>query len=132
MNRKINSNNFFKEFCKKLWKEIILGTSDTWSKSRLSQRLSKPAYYIEDWQTLIYGIPVFQSAITSSVLPWIFRGCISKDNDKVLIKLKEENKDLLGVHDILNILDYGETDDDHKIDSVSKNISFKICKSWWF
>ena len=62
-------------------------------------------------------------------MPWIFRGCISKDNDKVLIKLKEENKEVLGDHDILNILDYGETDDDHKIDSVSKNISFKICKS---
>ena len=49
----------------------------------------------------------------------MFRGCISKDNDKVLIKLKEEKKELLGDHDILKILDYGETDDDHKIDSVS-------------
>ena len=68
---------------------------------------------------LVYGIPVFQTAKTSSVLPWMFRGCISKDNDKVLIKLKEEKKELLGDHDILKILDYGETDDDHKIDSVS-------------
>ena len=64
-------------------------------------------------------IPVFQLAITSSVLPWIFRGCISKHNDTVLIKLKEQNKELLGDHEILNILDYGETDDDHKIDSVN-------------
>ena len=69
--------------------------------------------------SLLYRIPVFQTAKTSSVLPWMFRGCISKDNDKVLIKLKEEKKELLGDHDILKILDYGETDDDHKIDSVS-------------
>ena len=53
------------------------------------------------------------------VVPWIFRGCISKKYDKVLIKLKEQNKELLGNHEILDILDYGETDDDHKIDSVS-------------
>ena len=53
------------------------------------------------------------------VVPWIFRGCISKDNDEVLSKLKEQNKALLGNRDILDILDYGETDDDNKIDSVS-------------
>ena len=33
-------------------KKIILGTSDAWSKSRLSHRPSKPAYYIVDWRTL--------------------------------------------------------------------------------
>ena len=59
--------------------------------------------------------------MTSIVLTWIFRGCISKDNDKVLIKLKEQNKALFGNRDILDILDYGETDDDNKIDSVSWN-----------
>ena len=54
------------------------------------------------------------------VVPWwIFRGCISKDKDEVLIKLKEQNKALLGNRDILDILEYGETDDDNKIDSVS-------------
>ena len=57
------------------------------------------------------------------VVPWIFRGCISKDKDEVLIKLKEQNKALLGNRDILDILVYwtisGETDDDNKIDSVS-------------
>ena len=53
------------------------------------------------------------------VVPWIFRGCISKDKDEVLIKLKKQNKSLLGNRDILDILDYGETDDDNKIDSVS-------------
>ena len=49
----------------------------------------------------------------------MFRGCISKDNDKVLIKLKEKQKELLGDHKVLEILDYGETEDDHNIDSVS-------------
>ena len=39
---------FCKEFCKKLWKKIINGTSDTWFPSRLSQWTSKPAYYIVD------------------------------------------------------------------------------------
>ena len=29
-------------------KKIILGSSDTWSMSRLSQRPGDPAYYIED------------------------------------------------------------------------------------
>ena len=57
------------------------------------------------------------------VVPWIFRGCISKDKDEVLVKLKEQNKALLGNRDILDILVYwtisGETDDDNKIDSVS-------------
>ena len=53
------------------------------------------------------------------VVPWIFRGCISKDNDEVLIELKKQNKALLGNRDILDILEYGETDDDNKIDSVS-------------
>ena len=39
-NKKINLNNFCKEFCKKLWKKIILGTSDTCSTSHLSQQTS--------------------------------------------------------------------------------------------
>ena len=30
-------------------KEIMLGTLEAWSMSRLSQRPSKPAYYIEDF-----------------------------------------------------------------------------------
>jgi hypothetical protein len=29
-NKKINWNNFCKEFCNKLWKKIMLGTSDAW------------------------------------------------------------------------------------------------------
>jgi hypothetical protein len=37
-----------KEFCKKLRKKIILGTSDAWLMSRLSQRATEPAYYIVD------------------------------------------------------------------------------------
>ena len=45
------------------------------------------------------------------------------------MKLKDENKELLGVHDILNILDYGETDDDHKIDSVRIFHLKYVCKS---
>ena len=32
----------------KLWKKIMLGTSDAWSMSRLSHRPNEPEYYIED------------------------------------------------------------------------------------
>ena len=45
---KINWNIFCKEFCKRLWKKIMLGTSDAWLMRHLSQRPSQPAYYIED------------------------------------------------------------------------------------
>ena len=31
-------------------KKKILGTSDAWSMSRLSQQTSKPTYYILDWR----------------------------------------------------------------------------------
>ena len=41
---------FAKIFVRKYEKEIILGTSDAWLMSRLSQRHSDPAYYIEDCQ----------------------------------------------------------------------------------
>ena len=39
-NKKINSNNFCKEFCKKLSKKIMLITLDAWSTIRLSQQTS--------------------------------------------------------------------------------------------
>ena len=51
--KKINWKEFCKELCKKSWKNIILGTSDTWSIIRLSHRQSDPAYYIVNWQILI-------------------------------------------------------------------------------
>ena len=35
-------------------KKIILGTSDTWSMTRLSHRPSEPAYYIEDFRISTY------------------------------------------------------------------------------
>ena len=44
----IHWNQVCKEFCKKSWKRIILGTSDAWSTSHLSQWTSEPAYYIVD------------------------------------------------------------------------------------
>ena len=49
-NKKINLKNFWKEFCKKSWKKIVLGTSDAWSKIRLSHRPSEPVYYIVNWR----------------------------------------------------------------------------------
>ena len=52
-NKKIDWKYFCKEFCKKSWKKIILGTSDTWSTIHLSHRPSEPVYYIVDWR--IYG-----------------------------------------------------------------------------
>ena len=46
---------YFKEFCKKSWKKIILLTSNTWSTICLAHRPSDPAYYIVDW--LISELP---------------------------------------------------------------------------
>ena len=41
--KKINWNNFCKEFCKKSWKKIILGTLDTWSMSRVGPLTQQPS-----------------------------------------------------------------------------------------
>ena len=41
--KKIHWNNFCKVFSKKLMKKIILGTSDAWSMSHLSNRATKPS-----------------------------------------------------------------------------------------
>ena len=46
--KKIHWNQFYKEFCKKSWKKVILGTSATCSMRRPSHRPIDPAYYIED------------------------------------------------------------------------------------
>ena len=50
---------FAKNFVRNYEKKIILGTSDTWSMSHSSKRLSDPAYYIEDCR--IYNPPVSDS-----------------------------------------------------------------------
>ena len=39
---------FAKNFERNYEKKIILGTSDDWPMSRLSNQPNKPAYYIED------------------------------------------------------------------------------------
>ena len=39
---------------KKLWKKIMLGTSDDWSMNCLSHRPSDPAYHIEDCPILSF------------------------------------------------------------------------------
>ena len=41
---------FLQRVLQEIIKKIILGTSDAWMMSRLSQRPSEPAYYIEDWR----------------------------------------------------------------------------------
>ena len=48
-NVKINWKDFCREFCKTLWKKIILGTSDAWLTRHLAHQPSNPAYYIENW-----------------------------------------------------------------------------------
>ena len=49
---------FVKNFARNYEKKIILGTSDAWSTSHLSQRTSKPAYYIVHCRILgIFFIP---------------------------------------------------------------------------
>ena len=41
---------FLQRILQDCMKKIILGTSDTWSTSRLSHRPTEPAYYIVDWR----------------------------------------------------------------------------------
>ena len=43
-NKQIDWKYFCKEFCKKSWKKIILGTSDAWSTIHLSHRPSDRAW----------------------------------------------------------------------------------------
>ena len=52
----MNWKDFWKEFCKKSWKKVILGTSDAWLTIRLSHRPSDPLYYIVNWRILILTI----------------------------------------------------------------------------
>ena len=67
MFKEINWNNF----CKKLWKYIILGTSDAWSMSHSSQQPSQPAYSIKDCPILrvfcpnICAVPVSFNVVSS-------------------------------------------------------------------
>ena len=49
-NKQIDWKYFCKEFCKKSWKKIILGSSDAWSTIHLAHRPSEPAYYIIKWR----------------------------------------------------------------------------------
>ena len=44
LNKQIDWKYFCKEFCKKSWKKIILGTSDAWSTIHLSHRPSDRAW----------------------------------------------------------------------------------------
>ena len=53
---------FAKNFARNYETKIILGTSDAWLMSRLSQQPSNPAYYIEDCQiskSVIWMIPQY-------------------------------------------------------------------------
>ena len=49
---KLIETMFAKNFARNCEKKIILGTSDAWSTSHLSQRTSEPAYYILDCRIL--------------------------------------------------------------------------------
>ena len=81
--KRINWNDFCKELCKKLWKKkIILGTSDTWLLSQLSQRPSNPAYYIEDCR--IFGC--FETSKHNSFLV-VLLFCVSSGNSNETRKL---------------------------------------------
>ena len=46
--KKIIETIFAKNFARNYGKKMILGTSDAWSTSHLSQQTSKPEYYILD------------------------------------------------------------------------------------
>ena len=50
-------NDFCKEFCKKFWKQIVLGTSDAWMVVRLDKQTSQPAYYIINGRILRADCP---------------------------------------------------------------------------
>ena len=59
---------------KKLWKIIMLGTSDAWSMNRLSHRPNKPEYYTE--YCWISDIDTSQSTVCILVDPggWTYIG----------------------------------------------------------
>ena len=52
-------------------KKIMLGTSDTWSMSRSSQRPNEPAYYIEDCRILTDCIHLFDDGTKLKIPPKI-------------------------------------------------------------
>ena len=63
---------FAKNFARNYEKKIILGTSDAWSMSHLSQQPSDPAYYIEDFCITISTTFVLLSCTIHRLsIPWI-------------------------------------------------------------
>ena len=79
--KKLNWNDFCKEFYKKLWKKPILGTSDGWSMSLLSQQPSEPAYYIKDcWISINQYLAMddFQSLLKNVKKPTENQSMLSK------------------------------------------------------
>ena len=80
-NKKINQKIFCKEFCMKLWKKIIFGTSDAWLKKRLSHQPSHPVYYFEDcWISSHASVSSsWQASFTYNyqlVVIWVVQNCI--------------------------------------------------------
>ena len=68
--KEINWNNFCKEFCKKSWKNKIIGTSEAWSMSRSSQWPSDQAT-----QHIILKIDGF---LENEPQPWVITNFSSK------------------------------------------------------
>ena len=96
----------YKNINKEFWvpseiiKKIMLGTPDAWSTSHLSQRTSKPVYYIVDcqiWERC--GISVekdFSSGILIPVI-WIFSNLHNSDLwiNCITIKFHDSSKSCL-------------------------------------
>ena len=71
--KKINWKDFCKEFCKKSWIKIILGTSDAWSMIRLSHHPSDPAYYVVNWR-IFFSLCLILPSIEFNNL-WVSVAC---------------------------------------------------------
>ena len=81
---------FAKNFARNCEKKM-LGTSDAWSTSHLSQRTSKPAYYILDWWILGFHKDKVQQGV-AFVHVLINFSCEKKNDwyfDQINIKIRD-------------------------------------------
>ena len=76
---------FATNFARNYEKKIILGISDAWMTSHLSQRTSEPEYYIVDCRILhqLKGFPTKFFEIPAVLFQWRM-GHSSKDNEQSL------------------------------------------------
>ena len=89
--KKLIETIFAKNVAKHYEKKILLGASDAWSMSHLSQRSSEPVYYIEDFRIFL-SVKLFTQAVftlSSVIIVGIyissFRSCARHQNSTPLV-----------------------------------------------